>query len=61
MKKEYARTPPMSKSYLMASLGVTAAGYLFNGNNFPGFLLLDWKPVFTRLQVRGGVKLRKGG
>jgi hypothetical protein len=36
----------------MASLSVTTAAMLFNKNQWPEWLLLDWAKVVGRLQVR---------
>jgi len=45
------KTPPLTKMYLSASFVATMYGYLFNKNEFPKFLLLEWKAVLTRLQI----------
>jgi hypothetical protein len=52
VKKEYLRTPPITKGYLWGSVGITVLSYVLNGNAWPKWLLLEWQPVFTRLQVR---------
>jgi len=52
--------PHSLQAYLLTSLGLTGAAMLFNKNQWPEWLLLDWSKVFTRLQVgrEGG---REGG
>jgi Derlin-2/3 len=47
----WKRTPPLTKAYLTASFGATMYGYLFNKNEFPRVLTLEWKPVLQRLQI----------
>ncbi|GAX16801.1 hypothetical protein FisN_5Hh173 [Fistulifera solaris] len=47
----WKRTPPLTKAYLTASFGATMYGYLFNKNEFPRILTLEWKPVLQRLQI----------
>lgn len=47
----WKKTPPFTKAYLTASLTATMIGYLTNKNDFPSILLLDWKPIITRLQI----------
>ena len=51
MIQAYHKTPPLTKGYLTASFIATAAGYLFNKNEFPSVLLLEWKPILTRAQL----------
>jgi Derlin-2/3 len=47
----WKKTPPLTKAYLSATFAATLYGYLFNNNEFPRILLLDWKSVLQRLQV----------
>lgn len=47
----WRKTPPLTKGYLSASFAATLYGYLFNRNEFPTVLLLDWKPVLQKLQI----------
>ena len=47
----YHKTPPFTKAYLTLSFIATAIGYTINRNEFPPILLLDWKPITTRLQL----------
>ena len=47
----YRKTPPLTKAYLTASFGAALLGYATNGNDFPTFLQLEWKPILTRMQV----------
>jgi hypothetical protein len=47
----WEKTPPLTKSFLTASFAATAYGYLFNKNEFPKVLLMDWKATLTRLQL----------
>eukprot|EP00568_Trieres_chinensis_P013743 CAMPEP_0183294992 /NCGR_PEP_ID=MMETSP0160_2-20130417/3105_1 /TAXON_ID=2839 ORGANISM="Odontella Sinensis, Strain Grunow 1884" /NCGR_SAMPLE_ID=MMETSP0160_2 /ASSEMBLY_ACC=CAM_ASM_000250 /LENGTH=363 /DNA_ID=CAMNT_0025456391 /DNA_START=81 /DNA_END=1175 /DNA_ORIENTATION=+ len=47
----WAKTPPFTKMYLSASVAATLWGYLLNKNEFPRVLLLDWKPILTRMQL----------
>lgn len=47
----YKKTPPFTKGYLTASFLATALGYVFNGNQFPELLVLDWKKTITRGQI----------
>ena len=47
----WKRTPPLTKAYLTASFGATIYGYLFNRNEFPRILALEWKPILQRLQI----------
>ena len=47
----WKKTPPFTKGYLTASFAATMYGYLFCKNQFPSLLLLEWKPVWTRLQI----------
>lgn len=51
MLDAWKKTPPFTKGYLAASFGATLVGYLFNKNQFPPILLLEWKKVITKLQV----------
>ena len=50
-KDAWVKTPPLTKGYLTASLTATLYGYLFNKNEFPKILTLEWKPVLQRLQI----------
>jgi Derlin-2/3 len=43
----WRKTPPLTKGYLGASVAATVFGYVFNQNQFPSVLLLDWKKVLT--------------
>ena len=47
----WKKTPPLTKAYLSASFAATLYGFLFNKNEFPSILLLEWKPVLQRLQI----------
>jgi Derlin-2/3 len=47
----FQKTPPLTKAYLTASFAATAFGYVFNGSEFPSFLVLDWSKVLTRAQI----------
>ena len=47
----YQKTPPFTKAYLTMSFIATAIGYTMNKNEFPQILLLDWRPITTRLQL----------
>jgi len=47
----WKKTPPLTKSYLSASFAATAWGYIFNKNEFPSLLLLEWQPILKRLQI----------
>jgi len=47
----FQKSPPLTKIYLSASFAATAVGYLTNKNDFPPYLLLDWKATLTRLQI----------
>lgn len=47
----FKKTPPFTKAYLSASFAATLYGYLFNKNQFPQLLLLEWKPVLRKLQI----------
>ena len=47
----YQKTPPFTKLYLSISLAITMYGYLFQRNEFPSVLLLQWEKVVTRLQI----------
>lgn len=51
IRESWKRTPPLTKAYLTASFGATLYGYLFNQNEFPKILTLEWKPVLQRLQI----------
>lgn len=51
IREAWKRTPPLTKAYLTASFGATIYGYLFNRNEFPRILTLEWKPVLQRLQI----------
>jgi Derlin-2/3 len=51
MLTAWKKTPPFTKGYLSASAAVTLAGFLFNRNEFPSVLLLDWSKILTRLQL----------
>jgi Derlin-2/3 len=44
-------TPPLTKTYLAASFAATLYGYLFNRNEFPSALSLEWKPILRKLQI----------
>jgi Derlin-2/3 len=45
------KTPPLTKAYLSASFAATLYGYLFNRNEFPSALSLEWKPILGKLQI----------
>jgi Derlin-2/3 len=45
------KTPPLTKAYLSASFAATLYGYLFNRNEFPSALSLEWKPLLGKLQI----------
>eukprot|EP00559_Dactyliosolen_fragilissimus_P009474 CAMPEP_0184862344 /NCGR_PEP_ID=MMETSP0580-20130426/6821_1 /TAXON_ID=1118495 /ORGANISM="Dactyliosolen fragilissimus" /LENGTH=348 /DNA_ID=CAMNT_0027360171 /DNA_START=26 /DNA_END=1072 /DNA_ORIENTATION=+ len=47
----WKKTPPVTKAFLTGSAGATLLGYLTNKNEFPSYLLLQWKPTLTRLQI----------
>jgi len=47
----FQKSPPLTKLYLSASFTATAIGYVSNNNDFPPYLLLDWKATLTRLQI----------
>lgn len=47
----WKKTPPLTKAYLSASMAATLYGYIFNKNEFPRILSLEWKPVLQRLQI----------
>jgi len=47
----FKQSPPFTKVYLSASFCATMMGYLSNKNEFPSYLLLEWKPVFKKLQI----------
>lgn len=50
--ENWQKTPPLTKAYLSASLVATGWGYATNKNrDFPAPLLLEWKPLLTKLQV----------
>ena len=51
MVDAWKKTPPLTKAYLSASFTATLFGYLFNKNEFPKILLLEWKPLLQRLQI----------
>ena len=51
MLEMWKKTPPLTKLFLQSSAAVTLYGYLFNNNEFPKILSLEWKPVLTRLQI----------
>lgn len=51
MMDAFAKTPPLTKAYLTASAAATLYGYLFNKNQFPKILSLEWKPTLQRLQL----------
>jgi Derlin-2/3 len=45
------KTPPLTKGYLTASFVATAFGFLFHKNEFPPWLLLEWKALFSKFQI----------
>jgi len=47
----WGKTPPFTKAYLTASAAATASGYVVNRNEFPKVLLMEWRPILTRLQI----------
>lgn len=51
MLEAWRKTPPLTKAFLQASVFTTLYGYLFNGNNFPELLTLEWKPILFKLQI----------
>lgn len=51
MIEAYHKTPPLTKAYLTASFGAALLGYVTNNKDFPPILQLEWKPVFTKLQI----------
>lgn len=46
----FSNSPPFTKLYLSASFAATMLGYLTQGNDFPPYLLFDWKATFFKLQ-----------
>ena len=46
----WKKTPPVTKMFLQASAATTLYGFLFNKNEFPKLLSLEWKPVLYKLQ-----------
>lgn len=49
--ENWKKTPPLTKTYLSASVAITLFGYLTNKNQYPEIFLLDWKPTLTKLQL----------
>mmetsp|Transcript_22498 Transcript_22498/g.31381 ORF Transcript_22498/g.31381 Transcript_22498/m.31381 type:complete len:335 (+) Transcript_22498:127-1131(+) len=47
----WKKTPPFTKMYLTATFAATGVGYLTNKNQFPEYLLMEWKPILSRLQI----------
>ena len=47
----WKKTPPLTKGYLSASFAATLYGYLFQRNQFPSILSLEWKPILQKLQI----------
>ena len=47
----WAKGPPLTKGYLTASFVATMFGFLFHKNEFPPWLLLEWKPLYTKMQL----------
>lgn len=47
----FHKSPPVTKLYLTASFAATALGYFTNKNEYPPYLLLDWKKTFMKLQL----------
>jgi Der1-like family len=47
----FSKTPPFTKMYMTASFVATLCGFVFNKNEFPKILSLEWRAVLTRLQV----------
>jgi Derlin-2/3 len=45
------KTPPLTKGYLTASFIATAFGFLFHKNEFPPWLTLEWKPIYSKMQI----------
>ncbi|KAL7568393.1 hypothetical protein ACA910_012113 [Epithemia clementina (nom. ined.)] len=50
LAKAWSKTPPVTKLFLQASLITTTYGFLFQKNEFPKFLSLEWKPILYKLQ-----------
>lgn len=47
----FKETPPLTKLFLTGSFAVTLYGYILNKNEFPSLLLLEYKPLLTKLQL----------
>jgi membrane associated rhomboid family serine protease len=45
VKNIIEKTPPITQGFLSLSLLITVLSYLFNNNEFPTFLLLNWGKV----------------
>lgn len=45
------KTPPFTKAYLGASIVATCFGWMFNQNQFPSILSLDWQKTFKGFQI----------
>ncbi|CAB9499782.1 Derlin-3 [Seminavis robusta] len=49
--ESWSKTPPLTKGYLSASMAATVFGFVFHKNEFPPWLLLEWKPFYSKLQL----------
>jgi len=46
----FTASPPLTKIYLSSCFAASALGYLQNKNDFPKYLLFDWKKTITKFQ-----------
>jgi Derlin-2/3 len=51
MLSAWERTPPFTKAYMTACFSAAVLGFIFNNNQLPDILSLDWKKTFASLQL----------
>ncbi|CAM9613723.1 unnamed protein product [Ectocarpus fasciculatus] len=51
LKQDWKKTPIITRTYFQISVGITLAAAALNENQWPTFLLLDWRPAILKLQL----------
>jgi Derlin-2/3 len=47
----WEETPPLTQVYVGCSVAVTLLAFIFNGNEFPAIMDMDWRRIFSRFEV----------
>ncbi|CBJ26891.1 Derlin (Degradation in endoplasmic reticulum protein) (Der1-like protein) [Ectocarpus siliculosus] len=51
LKQDWKKTPVITRAYFQVSVAITLAAAALNENQWPTFLLLDWRPAIFKLQL----------